>query len=444
MSTRFPKDFVWGAATASYQIEGAAHEDGRGESIWDRFCKTPGNVSNGDTGDVACDHYHRYEEDINIMKDMNLAAYRFSIAWPRIFPSGAGQPNQKGLDFYKRLLDSLAKQGITPYATMYHWDLPQQLEEKGGWVNRDTAKYFRDYAYYLLENLGDRVKHWITLNEPWCSAFLGYGNGHHAPGLKDMAKTVKAGHNLLYAHGLTVQCFREMKLAGQIGITLNFTPQHAASDSQEDQDVRELADAFSNRWFLDPIFKGRYPEILLDFFGNQGWSLDDQPNDLAIISSSIDFLGVNYYTRAVVGKGEEGYHGVKHYPPERAVTAMGWEIYPEGLYELLCWLQKECNNTPLLVTENGAAFHDEVVNGKVNDVKRTEYLRSHFQQAARAIQDGVSLNGYFVWSLLDNFEWAFGYDRRFGIVYVDYETQERIVKESGKWYSRFLAGDETL
>ena len=431
---KFPQDFKWGVATASYQIEGAAHEDGRGESIWDRFSRTPGKVLNGHTGDTACNHYHLYKEDVALMKELGVNSYRFSIAWPRIYPTGKGQVNQRGLDFYKRLVEELLNSGIEPAATLYHWDLPQALEDQGGWLNRDTARYFQDYAQTMFEQLGDAVKLWITLNEPWCSAYLGYGNGVHAPGKSDPNWYLYAAHHLLLAHGLALQAFTSLNLPGEIGITLNLSPQYPASDSPQDREAARKADGFQNRWYLDPLFNGFYPQDMPEFLSVVAAKI--QPGDFDLISGDLDFLGINYYSRGVVkADGRGGYQAL---PPAGPVTHMGWEVYPRGLYDLLLRLHEDYGPIPLYITENGAAYPDVLEQGRVHDPERTAYLEQHFAQAARAIEAGVPLKGYYVWSLLDNFEWAFGYERRFGIVYVDFETQERIVKDSGRWYQSFL------
>lgn len=431
---KFPDDFVWGVATASYQIEGAAFEDGRGESIWDRFSKTPGKVLNGDTGDVACNHYHLYKEDVALIKNLGVDSYRFSIAWPRILPDGRGRVNQKGIDFYKRLIDELLQSGVSPAVTLYHWDLPQVLEDMGGWLSRDTAKYFADYAMVVFDELGDVVTSWITLNEPWCSAFLGYGNGEHAPGKKDFAAHLRAAHNLLLGHGLALQGYRQLNLAAEIGITLNLSPQYPASSSPEDLAAARKADGFQNRWYLDPIFKGSYPSDMEELLTLVDPAI--RPGDLGLISQPNDFLGINFYSRGLIAADKDGRpQGRK---PERSVTAMGWEVYPEALYDLLVRVHRDYGPTRLYITENGAAYEDHLENGQIKDKERQSYLEAHIAQCARAIESGVPLKGYFVWSLLDNFEWAFGYDRRFGIIYVDFETQERILKDSALWYRSFL------
>ncbi len=441
MTVEFPEAFVWGAATASYQIEGGVREGGRGESIWDRFSHTPGKIQNGDTGDVACDHYHRYAEDVELMAELGLTAYRFSIAWPRIFPEGKGRINPQGLDFYNRLVDCLLEASIEPFATLYHWDLPQALQEEGGWANRDTVGYFADYTAAMSRELGDRIHHWITHNEPWVVAFLGHATGEHAPGLKDSATALQVAHHLLLSHGEAVPILREHGDADtRVGITLNLHPVHPASESQADEEAARRVDGNRNRWFLDPLFKGRYPEDMLDWYDDKAPNI--RPGDLDRIAVPTDFLGVNYYFRDVVEAAPQEKHlqanSIK--PQGAEYTEMGWEIYPEGLYELLMRLHREYQVSRLYVTENGAAFADELgADGQVHDPRRVKYLQEHFVQAHRAIQDGAPLAGYFVWTLLDNFEWAFGYSKRFGLIYVDYPTQERIVKESGRWYREVIA-----
>ncbi|MCS6843382.1 MAG: GH1 family beta-glucosidase [Caldilineales bacterium] len=432
---QFPHDFVWGVATSSYQIEGAWQEDGKGESIWDRFSHTPGKVLNGDTGDVACDHYHRYVEDVALMRSLGIGAYRFSIAWPRVQPQGHGPVNPAGLDFYDRLVDALLAAGIRPFVTLYHWDLPQALQDRGGWGNRDVARWFADYAHIVARRLGDRVKHWITHNEPWVVAMVGHLIGEHAPGLQDPALAVRVAHHLLLSHGLALEPIRSESAGCQAGITLNLIPMYPASDKGADLDAAARNDGFVNRWFLDPLLRGRYPEDMLALWEQIVPEVD--PDDLAVISRPIDFLGVNYYTRQVVKHDQEGNPllqvALVHPPGE--YTTMNWEVYPEGLYELLMRLHREYAVPALYITENGAAYPDVVdAEGRVRDPKRVAYLRSHLVQAHRAIADGVPLRGYFAWSFMDNFEWAHGYSQRFGLVYVDFATQERIVKDSGRWF----------
>ena len=428
----FPSNFLWGTATSAYQIEGAWNEDGRGESIWDRFSHTPGRVKGGDTGDVACDHYHRWQEDIALMQQMGLNAYRFSIAWPRIFPQGDGQPNPKGLDFYDRLVDGLLEAGIEPFVTLYHWDLPQALQEKGGWVNRETTQAFAHYARAVAERLGDRVRYWITHNEPWVTAFLGHHFGLHAPGIQDSGAALTVSHHLLLSHALAMEAIRETAPRAQVGITLDFSWVEAASPQHWQE--AQVMDTWRNRWFIEPLMGRGYPADGLAAFHRQGWL--DTPTlpcvhegDLERIAAPIDFLGVNYYTRTLIGK-----------EAEREQTDIGWEVYPEGLYKLLNRLHFEYPRIPTFyITENGASYNDGPgKDGQIQDTRRIAYLQSHFAAAARALRCGVPLKGYFVWSLMDNFEWAEGYSQRFGLIWVDFATQERRFKASAHWYRDFL------
>ncbi|MFB3897172.1 MAG: GH1 family beta-glucosidase [bacterium] len=438
----FPQGFLWGTATAAYQIEGAYNEEGKGESIWDRFSHTPGAIYQFQNGDIACDHYHRWEEDVNLMAMLGLNAYRFSVAWSRIFPEGKGTvPNTKGLAFYDRLVDVLLAKHIQPMVTLYHWDLPQALEDRGGWLNPDTAQYYADYTAVMFRKLGNRVKLWITLNEPWVSSFIGYGMGIHAPGKKDAKGAVIAAHNLLLGHGLAVRAYRGSGLSGQIGITLNLGPFHPATEKAEDKSAAKRYDGFLNRWFLCPVFKGQYPADIWDWYTQKGWTFPINPEDMQIINSPIDFLGINYYTRGVIAADpHDPFLGAKNLPGIGERTEMDWEIYPTGLYELLMRLQKEYP-IPIYITENGAAFQDKVVEGKINDKKRIEYLATHIKQTYKAIQAGVVLRGYFIWTLVDNFEWAYGTSKRFGIVYTDYPTQKRIIKDSALFYKQVIANN---
>lgn len=424
----FPNGFLWGTATASFQIEGGADE--RGRSIWDEFCRWPGKVFEGQTGDVADDHYHRYREDVALMKSLHMNAYRFSISWPRVLPEGRGAVSEVGLGFYDRLVDTLLEAGITPFVTLYHWDLPSALQREGGWAARSTTQYFTDYAQVVAKRLGDRVKHWMTHNEPWVAAFLGHMMGIHAPGWRDLGLALQVAHHLLLSHGMVVPILREA--AGpnaQVGIALNLSPIYPESESPADQEAARLADGFSNRWFLDPIFRGQYPEDIWARFGP--FVPRVAPGDMETIARAIDFLGINYYTRSVVRAEPEapmGYVGVR---PEGEYTAMDWEVFPEGLRALLVRLHRDYAPKALYITENGCAYEDAPsADGKVHDPQRVAYLKAHFAAAHRAIQEGVPLKGYFVWSLLDNFEWSFGYSRRFGIVYVDFATLQRIPKDS--------------
>lgn len=439
---QFPPDFLFGAATASYQIEGAAHEDGRGESIWDRFCATPGKVRNGDTGDIACDHYHRFAEDVALMRDLGLNAYRFSTAWPRILPLGRGEVNRAGLDFYDRLVDELLANGIEPFVTLYHWDLPQPLEDRGGWTNRDTVDAFAEYTEIVVRRLGDRVKHWITHNEPWVAAWLGYGWGVHAPGRTGEADALAAAHHLLLSHGRAVEIIRQHAPDAATGITLNLTAVYPATDSVDDAEAVRIVDGMHNRRFLDPIFGRGYPEDVSDSY--DGFPPEVREGDMALISTSIDFLGINNYSRNLV-RSDPASGKPQHVRPDGAqFTEMDWEVYPQGLYDLIMRVSRDYAPPALYVTENGSAFPDvRVHDGSVRDPERQHYLEAHLASCSRAIHDGAPLRGYFAWSLLDNFEWAFGYKMRFGLVYVDYPTQERILKSSATWYRDFIAKQRT-
>lgn len=443
----FPQTFLWGSATASYQIEGAWQEDGKGESIWDRFSHMPGKVRDGSNGDVACDHYHRWPEDIALMKDLGLQAYRFSIGWPRILPEGIGAINPKGIDFYSRLVDGLLEAGITPFATLYHWDLPQALQDRGGWPHRSTAEAFVEYADAITRALGDRVKHWITHNEPWCAGMLSHQVGEQAPGWRDWYAGLAASHHILLSHGWAVPVIRRNSPGAEVGITLNFTIAATANRTPENLDAVRLLDGYFNRWFIDPLYGRRYPADMVDAYlkadllpsGELDFVAD---GDFDAIAVHTDFLGVNYYTRAVVkaGSGGSDYFAddLENATLER--TDMGWEIYPKGLYDLLCRLHFEYQPAKIYLTENGASYADAPdADGKVHDTRRIDYLRSHFIKAHEAMAAGVPLAGYFVWSFMDNFEWAKGYTERFGIVWIDYETQQRIVKDSAYWFQQVIA-----
>jgi beta-glucosidase len=435
---KFPQDFLWGTATSAYQVEGAVKEDGRGESIWDRFSHSWGNIKDFSNGDIANDHYHLYEQDLNLMQELGFQTYRFSIAWPRIFPSGSGQLNQKGLDFYRKLVDGLHKRNIRPMTTLYHWDLPQALQDQGGWANRDTASRFAEYAATVYRALGDGVTDWITHNEPWVVAFVGNAFGTHAPGLKDWGKALQVSHNLLLSHGLATQAYRATNSKnGQIGLTLNLAPMYPVSDKPADKAAAYRYDGFQNRWFLDPVFKGAYPADMLPYYEKKYGSLSYiKPEDLKIINAPIDFLGINYYSPSrIVSQPSSGYFELGTSPGPNPVTAMDWEIAPDSLYDLLVRLKQDYGNIPLYITENGAAFDDKIgTNGEIDDARRLHFLYLHFAAARRAIEAGVNLKGYFVWSLMDNFEWAEGYSKRFGIIYVDYPTEKRTPKRSALWY----------
>ena len=453
----FPSDFLWGAATSAYQIEGATTEDGRGPSIWDVFAAEPGHIHQNQHGEVAADHYHRSEQDVALMAELGLNAYRFSISWPRVLPQGTGAVNPAGLDFYDRLVDQLFARGIAPVATLYHWDLPLALYETGGWRNRDTAAAFADFAEVVARRLGDRVRWWVTHNEPWCTAYLGYVAGEHAPGIRgDAQAAVDVGHHVLLSHGLAVPRIRAHAPSARAGAALNLFPIFAADQRPETVRAVQRADRFHNGWFLDPLCRGEYPAGLFEDLGAAPPPIQD--GDFEIIGVPTDFLGVNYYNRWMVRAqsspaGEPGppHHGDGRHPlggieyvsaPSPAlVTEMGWEVYPHGLDMILEELTRAYHLPALLITENGAAFDDEWTgDGRVPDGRRVAYLRDHLAAVERAIEHGVPVQGYFAWSLLDNFEWAEGYSKRFGLIYVDFETQQRIVKDSGHWYAGFIAG----
>nr|AIF34060.1 beta-glucosidase family 1 [uncultured bacterium] len=443
-SARFPKGFLWGAATAAYQIEGAWNEDGRSESIWDRFSHTPGKVVNDHTGDIACDHYHRWPEDIALMRKIGLQAYRFSISWPRILPAGNGAVNAAGLDFYDRLVDGLLEAGIQPFATLYHWDLPQVLQDRGGWANRDTVAAFTEYADVVVRRLGDRVKHWITHNEPWCTAFLGNWMGEHAPGLRN-GPALAVAHHVLLSHGEAVPVLRAGSPGAQVGITLNFSPAYPASESEADRAAALRHDGFFNRWFLDPLYGRGYPADMLEVYGDM--MPEVPPGDLERIAVPTDFLGVNYYNRAVI-RDDPAAQPLRtgFVEPKGEYTHMNWEVYPDALRALLERLHRDYAPPRMYITENGAAYYDALTDDRVHDESRIGYLRSHLAACAKAIDAGVPLEGYFAWSLTDNFEWAWGYTRRFGMIYIDYPTQRRIWKDSAHFYagaiaSNGLAGD---
>jgi beta-glucosidase len=434
----FPADFVWGAATASYQIEGAANEDGRGESVWDRFCATPGKVRNGDDGAVACDFYHRYPDDIALMRELGIDAFRFSIAWPRVLPNGRGAVNEKGLDFYDRLVDALLENGIEPYVTLFHWDTPQVLDEAGGWPDRAIVGAFEEYVRAVGSRLGDRVGHWITHNEPWVVSWVGHGWGHHAPGRTSDADALATAHHLLLSHGRAVQILREVSPRSEVGITLNLDYAYAASDHEEDLAAARWVDGLHNRWFLDPIFKGCYPADMEEAWRERMPRVED--GDLAEIAQPIDFLGVNNYTSPLVAadEGDGRSRIVRRADVDR--TDMGWEVVPNGLHDLLVRLHCDYAPPAIYVTENGAAFPDvRGHDGSVRDPERQAYLADYTEAAGRALAAGVPLRGYFAWSLLDNFEWAWGYWKRFGLIHIDYATLERTPKGSFYWYRDFIA-----
>ncbi len=438
MNTRslvFPADFLWGAATSAYQIEGGWDTDGKGESIWDRFSHTPGNIRGGDTGDVAADHYHCWAEDIALMRQVGLQAYRFSISWPRVLPTGRGGVNVPGLDFYDRLVDGLLQAGIEPFVTLYHWDLPQALQDLGGWGNRDVCGWFADYAAVMVRRLGDRVRYWTTHNEPLVTATHGHLTGEHAPGLRDRQLSYRVAHHVLVSHGLAAQAVRAIRPAAEVGIVLNAWPTDTAPDSPHDQALAESRWQTDERWYLDPLFRACYPPEVWEALGAD--APDVRPGDMALVAQRLDYLGINYYSRNVLKGGR-----IVDAVPGSEYTTMGWEVYAPALRRLLKRIHDEYPPVPLYITENGGAYADEVSpDGQVHDERRIAYLRDHLAQLCLAIEDGVDVRGYFAWSLFDNFEWAHGYSQRFGLIYIDFATQARILKDSAKWYAQTIAAN---
>jgi beta-glucosidase len=438
-SMQFPPNFTWGVATSAFQIEGAFDTDGKGPSIWDTFSHKASNIIDGSNGDIACDHYNRYRDDVALMASLGVDAYRFSMAWARVQPTGKGAWNEKGFDFYERLLDALQEKGIAPHLTLYHWDLPQGLQDDGGWMSRDTAHRFADYAHEVARRFGDRLATIATHNEPWCTANLGYGNGQFAPGVSDKKQAIQVSHHLLLSHGLAMRSMRAAIVGKsakpELGIVLNQWTADPATDTEADRRLAALEWANSIAWFMDPIFKRRYPELSLQAHGAN--APDVHEGDFDIIAQPIDFLGVNYYRREVLSA---------EVPPRKpeggmGFTDMGWEIYPQGLTELLVQLKQEYPDLPpVYITENGMANPDVIVGNEVNDAVRTEYVRTHLEALKAAMDQGIDVRGYFLWSLMDNFEWNSGYAKRFGIVYVDYATQQRTLKASALWYRDFVAG----
>ncbi|HJV61870.1 MAG TPA: GH1 family beta-glucosidase [Albitalea sp.] len=433
-----PPDFTWGVATSAFQIEGAAREDGKGESIWDTFCRRPGAIADASNGELACDHYHRLESDLDLIASLGVDAYRFSIAWPRVQPAGHGAWNERGLAFYDRLVDGLLARNIRPYLTLYHWDLPQALQDRGGWASRDTVHRFVDYALGVQRRLGDRVASIATHNEPWVVAVLGHEQGIFAPGIKSRATAMQVSHHLLLSHGLALAALRAEGCRAPLGIVLNMSPSDPLTASDADAAKARMDDARGLRWYLDPLFRGRYPDEVLEELGSE--APDILAGDLAAIAAPMDFLGVNYYTRNV-SSAEGPFDARAHGLP---VTEMGWEITPKSLTQLLVRLKRDYPVPPLVITENGGAFPDPLVDGRVDDADRTDYLRTHIAAVADAARQGVPMAGYFVWSLMDNFEWASGYAKRFGIVHVDYATLARTPKASARWYRDALAAWRAL
>lgn len=447
----FPAGFLWGVGTSAYQIEGAVDADGRGESIWDRFSAAPGAIADGSTGARACDHYHRVESDLDLLAALGVGAYRFSIAWPRLFPDGGSTPNPAGFGFYDRLVDGLLERGIRPAPTLYHWDLPQRLQDRGGWTDRGTVDRFVHYAAAAFEALGDRVRLWMTHNEPWMVSFIGHLRGVHAPGMRDLQAALRAAHHLLLSHGEAVRAFRASGRPGDIGIVLNLLPTYPATGSAADRDAARGSDGYTNRWFLDPLHLARYPQDTIARFERAGGRLDFVADgDMAAIAEPTDFLGVNYYTcRRVSATDPSANHEfgwrVEEPGPDVPQSAMGAEIYPEGLTATLRRLRDDYGERPLYVTENGVAYRDETPDrtGRVRDQRRISFLRDHIAAVHRALADGVDVRGYFVWSLMDNFEWAAGYGPRFGLAYVDYSTLERVPKDSFRYYAGVI-GDNAV
>ena len=437
---RFPKGFLWGAATSAYQVEGSPLADGAGASIWQRFAHTPGLTKDGDTGDVACDHYRRYREDVALMKSLGLNAYRFSVSWSRVLPEGTGRVNPKGLGFYERLVDTLLENGIEPTATLYHWDLPAALDDRGGWLNRDIAEWFAEYARVMYRALDGRVKLWATLNEPWVVTDGGYLHGALAPGHRNRFEAPIASHNLLRAHALATRAYRA-EGRHRVGLVVNIEPKYPASKSAADRAATARADAYMNRQYLDPVFLGAYPKEMDEIFG-EAWP-HWPAEDFALIREPIDFLGVNYYTRSVVAADAKSWPlRASRVKQKRAVyTETDWEVYPRGLTDTLLWVKKRYGDLPLYVTENGAAFPDpaRAKSGKVVDPKRVDYFARHIAAVRDAMEAGVDVRGYFAWSLLDNLEWSLGFSKRFGIVHVDFATQKRTPKDSARFYSKVIA-----
>jgi beta-glucosidase len=437
--SEFPKGFLWGSATSAYQIEGSPLADGAGPSIWHRFVRTPGMVKDGDTGDIACDHYRRYRDDVKLMRDLGLKAYRFSIAWARVLPEGKGRVNPGGLDFYERLVDCLLENGIEPLATLYHWDLPAALDDRGGWLNPDVAHWFAEYASVMYRRLDGRVKKWATLNEPWVVTDGGYLHGALAPGHRNRFEAPIATHHLLRSHGAAVQAYRA-EGKHEVGIVVNLEPKYAASESAEDRAAVARADAYMNRQYLDPVFLGEYPQELREIFG-EAWP-EWPAEDYALIKQPIDFLGVNYYTRNVTRHDDNAWP-LKAVPVKQHATysETGWEVFPQGLTDTLTWVRDRYGNPPVYITENGSAFYDPPVaeGDKLDDPLRVDYLRKHLRAVHSAIAQGCDVRGYMAWSLLDNLEWSLGFSKRFGIVHVDFQTQKRTPKASGKLYSRIVA-----
>jgi len=435
LARRFPQGFLLGTATAAYQIEGAYDADGKGPSIWDTFCRKPGAISTGETGDIACDHYHRFREDVALLRDLGCDAYRLSISWPRVIPTGSGAVNEAGLAFYDRLVDELLRNGIRPFVTLYHWDLPQALQERGGWSSPETVASFGRYAEVVARRLGDRVHQWMTLNEPEVVAYAGHWVGVHAPGIRDFKTAVQVSHHLLLAHRAAAGALRTAQRDARVGIALNLSPCDPASDAPADAEAAARMDGYLNRWFLDPLFGRGYPKDMLELYR----PYFDRGGELDRFEGTLDFLGVNYYARRIVRAGSGPLRADRVDPEGAERTAIGWEVHPASFGELLMRLHRDYAPRDIYITENGAAYDDLVIDDRVDDPARVAFLARHFDAAATAIAAGVPLRGYFIWTLMDNFEWAHGTSKRFGIVHTDYATQRRRVKTSGDWYRRLTA-----
>ena len=434
----FPNDFVWGVSTSAYQIEGSLDRDGRGPSIWDTLAAIPGRIHNGDDASVACDSYNRYEEDIALMKELGVKAYRFSVSWPRIYPTGDGEANRAGIEHYKTFVRKLRDNGIEPFCTLYHWELPQALQDKGGWENRATIDAFVRFAETMFTEFDGLIEKWMTFNEPWCTSINGHLLGRHAPGIMNWQSAIQVGHHLLVAHGKTVRRFRELGVKGEIGYAPDMYWYEPFSRKQEDVEAAQRAFGIYN-WFVEPVFTGKYPEFMAAWLKTKGAEPIVEPGDMDIISQKLDFLGLNFYGGNIVRhKPGNNYLDLEHVDLGYDKSDKGWFIFPEGLYLMLTWLNDHYVDVPIYITENGVSYNDEVANGKVDDQKRIKFLESHIAELGRAIESGVNLKGYLTWSLMDNFEWAFGYSCRFGLVYVDFRTQQRIPKESYYWYQKLI------
>jgi beta-glucosidase len=450
-NVRFPDGFRWGTASASYQVEGAVNDDGRGESIWDRFSHTEGKILNGDTGDVTCDQYHRYREDVALMKELGFNSYRFSIAWPRVFPDGKGAVNQPGLDYYSRLVDELLANGIEPFPTLYHWDLPQSLQDDGGWMNRDIVAHFTTYAETCVMALGDRVKRWMIFNEPWVFTFLGYVFGTHAPGIRDTKDGIRSTHIVNLAQSSAAKAMRSTGLPEAVGTAYSMTPAYPDTDSAEDAAAAERYHAFANEWFLRPMVRGEYPHAYVDQ-EQKLERMDIRPGDMESLVEQPDFIGINLYQRAIVADDPRGRNlAVRQVPGPGPRTAFNWEVWPAALYRMIMRVSDDYGRPPIYVTENGCSYPDGPgPDGRVQDDRRIDFYRGYVGQVGRAIDEGADVRGYYAWTLIDNFEWAMGFSQRFGLVHCDFEGgQKRTVKDSGHWFrdlikARRIDYDETL